>query len=168
MQTLEVISVNVWQIIISLCNLLILFLIIKKFLFQPVQKMLDKRKASLDAEYDAAAYARQTAEEQKAVYTDKLAGADAEATEIIKKARENAQLRSTQIISSAEEKAAGMVRRANEDIELEKRKAMHDLKGEIVDISMELTEKVLGRELNENDHREMIDEFIEGIGEFDD
>ena len=61
-----------------------------------------------------------------------------------------------------------MVRRANEDIELEKRKAMHDLKGEIVDISMELTEKVLGRELNENDHREMIDEFIEGIGEFDD
>ena len=49
MQTLEVISVNVWQIIISLCNLLILFLIIKKFLFQPVQKMLDKRKASLDA-----------------------------------------------------------------------------------------------------------------------
>ena len=153
MQTLEVISVNVWQIIISLCNLLILFLIIKKFLFQPVQKMLDKRKASLDAEYDAAAYARQTAEEQKAVYTEKLAGADADATEIIKKARE---------------KAAGMVRRANEDIELEKRKAMHDLKGEIVDISMELTEKVLGRELNENDHREMIDEFIEGIGEFDD
>ena len=42
MQSLEVISVNIWHILISLCNLLILFLIVKRFLFKPVKKALEK------------------------------------------------------------------------------------------------------------------------------
>ena len=54
MQTLEVISVNLWQILISLLNLLILFLLFKKFLFKPVNDMLAKRQSEIDARYDAA------------------------------------------------------------------------------------------------------------------
>ena len=45
MPTLDVISVNIWSILISLCNLLILFFIIKKFLYKPVRKMLAERQA---------------------------------------------------------------------------------------------------------------------------
>ena len=48
MQSLDVISVNIWQILISLCNLVILFLILKKFLFKPVQKVTQTRRAELD------------------------------------------------------------------------------------------------------------------------
>ena len=43
MQTLDIISVNIWQIIISLSNLVILFLLVKKFLFKPVKSMIAKR-----------------------------------------------------------------------------------------------------------------------------
>lgn len=168
MQPLEVISVNIWQILISLCNLLILFLIIKKFLYQPVKDILNKRKETVDADYAAASEARASAEADRIAYRDRLAGANSEADEILRRAKENAQRRSDQITAGAEEKAAGIMRRASEEIELEKQKAIHDLKGDIIDISMELTRKVLEREVNEEDHRGMIDQFIEGIGETDD
>ena len=54
MQSLDVISVNLWQILISLCNLVIIFLVVKHFLYQPVRKMLKKRQETLDGEYAAA------------------------------------------------------------------------------------------------------------------
>ena len=54
MQNLDVISVNIWLIIISLCNLVILFLIIKKFLYKPVKKMLAERQNQLDKKYSDA------------------------------------------------------------------------------------------------------------------
>lgn len=47
---LQVVSVNIWQILISLANLLLLFLILKKFLYKPVKKVLDARKAAIDEE----------------------------------------------------------------------------------------------------------------------
>ena len=47
-QTLDIISVNVWQILISLCNLLILFLVIKKFLFAPINRVFEARRADID------------------------------------------------------------------------------------------------------------------------
>ena len=54
MQTLDVISINLWQMLASLCNLLILFFILKRFLYQPVRKMLAQRKAMLDEQYEKA------------------------------------------------------------------------------------------------------------------
>ena len=54
MQNLNVISVNIWQILISLVNLLLLTLIVKKFLFKPVKKVMDQRKSAIDADYEQA------------------------------------------------------------------------------------------------------------------
>ena len=47
-QSLDVISVNLWDILISLANLLILFILVKKFLFKPVKKVLEKRQSEID------------------------------------------------------------------------------------------------------------------------
>ena len=54
MQTLDIISVNIWQILISLCNLLIIFLVVKKFLFGPIQSVMEKRQAEIDEHYKTA------------------------------------------------------------------------------------------------------------------
>ena len=59
MQNLSVISVNIWQILISMVNLLILTLIIKKFLYKPVKKMMDARRAAIDEDYAQAKTARE-------------------------------------------------------------------------------------------------------------
>ena len=58
MNNLDVISLNIWQIIISLLNLVILFFLFRKFLFEPVKKVIAKREAEVNAHYDNAAVMR--------------------------------------------------------------------------------------------------------------
>lgn len=166
-QSLDIISVNIWQILISLINLLLLFLIIKKFLFKPVQKMLAKRKAAIDSDYEDAAEMKKAAAESEKAWNTKLEGAQEAADAIIDEAAQSAKRRSDEIIAAANDKAAGIIRRAENDAELEKKKAQATIRDEIIDVSTMLTEKMLSREINEEDHRELISSFIDGIGEDD-
>ena len=71
-QQLEIISVNIWSILISLANLVIIFLLLKKLLFKPVKKTLAARQAQVDKIYDDAAAAKQTAEADRAEYEQSL------------------------------------------------------------------------------------------------
>ena len=64
-QSLDIISVNLWQILISLANLLIMFLILKRFLFKPVQKMFAERKAQVERIYNEADENRSAADSMK-------------------------------------------------------------------------------------------------------
>lgn len=168
MQTLDVISVNIWQILISLINLVLLFLIIKKFLFKPVKKMLQKRKEELDAQYQSAADAEAIADEHRKAWEATLATADEKANQILLSATENAKRHGDRLVTEAQEKAEGIIRVAQNEAELERRKATEDIKREIIEVSGALTEKMLEREINVQDHHALIESFIEKIGEEDD
>ena len=74
-QSLDIISVNIWQILISLINLLILFLMLKKFLFKPVQNMMAARQAQVDQVYEDADKRLQSANEMKQEYEQRLSAA---------------------------------------------------------------------------------------------
>ena len=141
--SLELISLEVWHVVASILNLLILTLILKKFLFKPVHNMLDKRKEQVDSLYRDAEQSRQKAEEDRALYGEKLAGAVEEA--------------------DAKRRAAETVKQAEEDIEQAKKKAMDELKNEVAGISVQIAENVVGRELNGDDHKELIDSFIDRL-----
>ena len=168
MQSLDVISVNLWQILISIANLLILFFLIKKFLYKPVQKMLASRQADLDKLYRAADEAKEKAEESKSYWKEKQDSADAEADAIMQKATDSAKWRSEKILDEAKDKAEGIIRQAETEAMLERKKATEGIKREIVTVSATLTEKLLSREINMEDHRSMIDSVIETIGDDND
>ncbi len=168
MQYLDVISINIWDTLASLANLLILFLLVKKFLFKPVRRMLDARQALIDGKLSDAEEAKLAAEESKAAWEEKLRSANEEADGIIKEASDRAKRRAHKIIAEADEKALELTRRAEEQIQLEKEKAESEIKQEIVDVSLALAEKMLARKLSEADHRNMINEFINEIGDSDD
>lgn len=165
MQTLEIISVNLWAILISLLNLLLLFLILKKFLYKPVKKMLAQRQQQIDDQYKAAEEAEQKALADKAAWEDKMQGAKEEADALLKAAVANADRRSDVIVAEARDKAADIIRRAENEAELERRRAEAGIKQEIVDVSALLATQMLGREVRAEDHRELIDSFIEEIGD---
>ena len=165
MQNLDVISVNIWQILISLFNLVILFFILKKFLFKPVTAMLDKRQKELEAQYLAAENAETAAKADRAKWEATLSGAREEANAILTAATENARYRSDKIIADAEERAEGIVSEARVEAELTYKKAKEGIRSEIIEVSGALTEKLLGREITTDDHRAMIDAFLDEIGE---
>lgn len=168
MQSLDIISVNLWQIVISLINLLLIFLILKKFLYKPVKKVLSQRQAALDEQYSAAAEAERQANADKAAWEEKMQSANAEADAILENATANAGRRSDRIIADAKEKAESIIRQAENEAALERKKAEAGIKQEIVTVSTALTEKMLDREINAEDHRNLIDSFIDQIGEDDD
>lgn len=167
MQSLEVISINFWQMLISLINLVILFTVLKRFLFKPVKKVLESRQSALDEQYAEAEKARQDALADKEAWMQKIVMADDEAEAIIRAAAVNADNRGNKIIADARIKAEGIIRQAENDAELEKRKAQAEIKHEIVSVSAALTEKMIGREISIEDHRSLIDSFIEDIGDVD-
>lgn len=165
MQSLGIISVNIWQILISLANLTILFLLLKKFLYKPVLKMLDERRAQIDSDYADAAEAKQSAELKNAELTERLAGAKAEAEGIVKEAADIAKARGDKIVEAARVTADGIIRQAEEDAELERKRVGETIKEQIVDVSTALAAKMLEREVNADDHKALIDDFIDKIGE---
>lgn len=168
MQNLGIISVNIWQILISLANLTILFLLLKKFLYKPVLKMLDERRAQIESDYSDAAKAKQSAESKDNELTSRLSNAKTEAEGIVKEAADIAKVRGDKIIEDARATADGIVRQAQVDAELERKRVNETIKEQIVEVSTALAEKMLEREINADDHKSLIDEFISKIGEDDD
>jgi F-type H+-transporting ATPase subunit b len=152
----------------SLGNLCLLFFIIKKFLYKPVKNILAKRQSELDEQYATAAEAEAEAKASRTAWEEKLAGANAEADAILKKATETAAYRGEQIVAGAKEQADSIIRIAKTEAELEVKKAAEGVKREIVDLSGALTEKMLEREIKTEDHRALIDAFIEDIGDGND
>ena len=165
MQSLDIISVNLWHILISLANLILIFLIVKKFLFKPVRELFAKRQAELDHQYAAADAAEKQAQEHKAAWEKKLQSANEEADGIIKDATDAAKYRATQIVEEANAKAAGIQSRAEAEALLTQKRAEEEIKKEIVEVSSAIAEKMLEREINEADHRALIDAFLDEIGE---
>ena len=107
----------------------------------------------------------QNAKNSKLLYEEKLGGAQAEADAIVKEAKLKAQKESDKIVENAKGKADDIVNQAKADAALEYKKAQVEIKHEITEVSALISEKILEREINTDDHRKLIDSFIENIGD---
>lgn len=165
MQFLDIISVNIWDILISFANLLILFLVLKRFLFKPVQKMFDSRKKQVEDIYAEADESRSAAVSMKQEYEAKLASAREEADGLVRSAVQTAQKRSDAIVAEASSQASHLKQKAEQEIAQEKRQMLQDVRGEISDIAVSIASKVVAREINAQDHQDFVDEFIRNVGE---
>ena len=153
--------------LISLLNLLILFLVFKKLLFAPVSRIFAARKADVDKAYADAEGARKGAEEARASYEARLASAAEESGAILRDARERAERLGEEIVLEARGEATVIRERAEADVALEKKKARSEMRGEISALSVELAGKILEREISEESQRELIDGFLADLEDDD-
>ncbi len=165
MQSLGVIHLNTWSALISMANLVLLFFLLRKFLFKPVKKVLAQRQAHVDGVYAEADEALAKAEADKAAWAERMTHAREEADAIVNRASENAQRSTDVILADAKSRADGIVRQAEEDARLTQLRAEAGIRRELAGVSAELAGKLLGREINERDHRNLIDSFIAEMGE---
>jgi len=164
-KALEFISIDAWTIIFQICNLLILFALVRKFLWKRVMAVLNARQKELDGIYDAAGRDRQDAAQMKADYTQRMSAAREEADRLVKNAVDTAHNRGDAIVNEAKVEAAHLKQKAERDIEQEKRKAYSELMGEISGMAADIAGRMVEREINEKDHRELVEEFIKSAGE---
>ena len=161
----SLVTIEPFTLICTICNLFIQIYLFKRFLLDKVLAVLDARRKAAEAELTEAKTARTEAETMKTNYEQSIAHAKEEANSIVTSAQKTATARTEQMIGEARTQAAQIKQKAEEDIALEKKKAVNDLKNEIGGIAMDIASKVVEREVKEDDHRELIDEFIRNVGD---
>ena len=165
MKVLEFISIDAWTIIFQICNLLILVALVRKFLWKRVTAVLDARQKEIDGIYDAAGKDRDEAARLKQEYTERMSTAREEADRLVRNAVDTAQNRGDAIVKEAQAEVAHMKQKAESEIEQEKRKAYSELMGEISGMAADIAGRMVEREINAEDHRQLVDEFIRNAGD---
>lgn len=165
MQVQDLVTIVPWNFIATILNLFIQVYLIKRFLFKPINEMLEKRRAKADAQIQDAVKAKDEALAMKEEYEKNMQDAKNKANEILTTAQKTAAAQSEEMLKDAALQAAAMKEKAEADIAQEKRKAVNEIKGEIGGMAMEIAVKVIEREISEEDHAKLIDEFITNVGE---
>lgn len=159
------VGIDPWTALFTFCNMMITFAVLKKFLFKPVKKMIDDRQVEIDTMYADADAAKQKAAELEQEYQQHLQSIRDERDTLLREATARAQKREEEIVGEARAEAATLRAAAEADIAQERKKAVNDLKNEIGGIAVDIAGKVVEREINETDHKALIDEFIRNVGD---
>lgn len=158
-------SIDLTTIIATLLNTLILFLILKHFLFDKVNKVIKDRQEEIQASYDRADEAEKNAQKLEADYNEKIGQAKQESAEIIREATKKAQVRADEIIDEARVEAKGIRTNAENEIEREKKIAVNAIKDEISQIAFSAAAAVVEKDLTSEDNERLIEKFIDNVGE---
>ena len=144
---------------------LILLALIKKYAWGMVTAMLDARAKKINDDIDNAENARLQAEAFAAQRENELAGSRDEATKIINSAKDTAEANKAKIAAEAAAEVRRAKQRANEEIEQSKKEAISGIKGNVADISVKIAEKLIGQTLDASAQSDLIDQYLEKLGE---
>lgn len=161
----SLVTVNPVTLIGQICNLFIQLLIVKIFFLDKIKAVLDARREAADKQISEAETAKKEAAAIKADYERNMQEAKAKADQLLLSAQKTAAARSEEIISDAQQQAARLKVKASEDIALEKKKAINDAKDEISGLALAIAGKVVERELNPSDQSQLIDRFLDELGD---
>lgn len=146
-------------------NVFLLFAALSYFLFNPVREVLEKRKQKIAGELKSAADDMEHAHAMKDEYEAKLKEVNKEAEVILEDARKRAKQREAEIIAEAKEDANRIVERGNREVELERKKALDDMKEQIISIASVMAGKVVAASIDTTVQNTLIDETMKEMGE---
>ncbi|MBR0129828.1 MAG: F0F1 ATP synthase subunit B [Firmicutes bacterium] len=156
----QLVSFDKWTFIAQILNLFIQIWLFKRFLFQPVKKIIAKRQEELNKVYSDAEAARSEAEDAKLGYEEQLKSAKADAEALSERTLASARRSAGEIISEAQTQAQSIKEKAAKEIEADRKKVMDQARGEISDMAVEIAEKLVRKELDDGNKGALIDQFI--------
>lgn len=146
-------------------NVFILFTVMSYFLFNPVRDMLKKRKERIQNEIETAKQNKENALALKSEYEAKLKEADKEVEAILSEARKKALKKEEVIIAEAKEEAARIIARAQNEIAMEEKRAMDDMKKEMIQVASMMACKVVAQSIDVQIQDTLIEETLKEMGE---
>lgn len=149
-----------WSIFWAVLNILILFILLRIFLFKPINKMLDDRTQSIQKDIDDAEHAKREAEELRQQYANSISEAREEAGNILRKAHDEAEAERAEIIRKSHEEADEIVNSAGETIENERKRVIQQAHSQIADLAIEAASKVVAANLDDEKNRKLVDDFL--------
>ena len=150
-------------LIAQILNFLFLVFILAKFVYKPLLNVMEARKNKIASDLEAADTAKAEAEAVKSEYAAKLADARQEAQAIIEAARKNAQAAHDKIMAETKAEQDQVVAAAKEAIELEKQKALADVRAQVISLSMMAASKIVEQKLGSEEDKKMAGEIVDSI-----
>lgn len=149
-----------WNILFNIINLIILYLLMKCFLFKPVNAILEKRQQAADAQFAEADRQKAEAKESQEHYDALVQGAEDEKKRIVADARQEASAEYGRIVSEAKDKADGIVEKAKADAENEKAAAMQQADAAVRDMVVTAAARVVAMKDAKESDRALYDKFL--------
>lgn len=146
-------------------SFLLLIILIKKFAWENITSTFEQRAKKISDDIDGAESARQKAEDLAQKRETELAGSRQEATTIIENAKETAEKKKAGILADAADEAGRLKEKANQEIAQTKAEALNSIKGDVADLTVNLASKILGQQLDQEAHKELIDRYIDKLGD---
>ena len=146
-------------------SFILLLVLIKKFAWSNITGIFEERAEKIASDIDRAEEARQKAEVLAQKREDELAGSRKEAKTIIENAKETAEKSKASILADAKLEAGRLKEKANQEIAQNKAEALQSVKGEVADLTISLAGKIISQNLDGYAHKELIDQYIDQLGE---
>jgi F-type H+-transporting ATPase subunit b len=150
-------------IIWSIVTFLLLFFLLKKFAFGPIQNMIDQRRDTILESIESAEATRKDAEKLLADYRESIANAKNEAEEIIDRAHKVGENTKNDIVNEAKDQAHKEVEDARGQIQRETRKAVQEIKDQVADLAILAAGKVTAKSISKDDHLQLVNEAMSEV-----
>lgn len=160
---LDFVTIDFWTMVFTWLNFIILFLLLRHFLFKPVNRVLSERAEEIENTYKIAETAQHDAEMAREKYENRLNEAKTEADGIIQSAVSKARERSDSIISEAQENARHIAEKSQKQTELDRQNAMKEARQDIAGMAVDVAEKLIGERLDSGADEKLIESIIDQI-----
>ncbi|CAN5824221.1 F0F1 ATP synthase subunit B [soil metagenome] len=134
-----------------------------RFALPSLNTMLEERQKAIQGKLTEAEEIRTEAEELRRKYQEQLKDARSKANEIVEEAKSDAERVREQKVSEAESEAQSIRDRAREDAEAERGRLVQQLRGQVAALSVDLAGKIVHRELDEEQHSSLVDDYIDRL-----
>lgn len=151
--------------VILAVSVFVLFLFLSYLLFNPVREMLKNRQEKIQTDLDSAKADKEEASSLKVQYEEKLKNIDKEAEAILSEARQKALKNEARIVEEAKGEAARIIQHAKEEVELEKKRAMDEMKQEMISIASMMAGKVVAASIDTTIQDTLVEETLKEMGD---
>lgn len=157
---IENLGIN-WKLFLAqLINFAIVFFVLKRFLFKPIQNVLDKREKSIKKGLDDAKEAESNLQMAENKYKEKVEQARIEGNKVIAQAQEKHNVIVSKAQTDAKKEAQDIMDDTKKRVEDEERKMVSRAKKQVVDLTFLATEKLLDKEIDKETNKEFIEKLI--------
>lgn len=152
----------------NMINLIVLYLFLKHFLFQPIQNVIKQREELIQSRIADANEMKQQASECKKKYEDALMAAHDESANIITKAKQVAREEADAMIAEANQEAIRIRKDAESVIEQERKREMKKMQDQVAGLALSAVQKILSQQPNEQENNNLYNRFLQEAGEQND
>lgn len=160
----DILIPKVAEFVPALIAFLIIWAVLAKLVWPQVLQMMEKRQEKIQFDLDAAERSKVEAAEQARAYDEKIVEAHREAEAIVAKAKKEAEEERSRILAKAQKEAVDIIAKAHGAVSSERHKAMIELSGSVVDLSVEIASKIIGNDLTEEQQRRLAEKYLAEVG----